>query len=146
MKAFTVGHVGVRHILLHQSCLDFILFHDFSSPHPPPPLPPPCSSYGSYCCDKTPWPKQLGEERVYLAYTSTSKEVRAGTETEAGAEAEAMEGCCLLACSPPGLVSLLSDGAQGWHQLKDGTIHDGLGLSPSITKKMPHWLACSLIL
>jgi hypothetical protein len=44
------------------------------------------------------------EERVYLAYTSillfTTKEVRTGTLAcqEAGADAEAMEGCSLLAC------------------------------------------------
>jgi hypothetical protein len=47
--------------------------------------------------------KQVGEERVYLAYTSIllfiNKEVRIGTQTgqEAGADAEAMEGCSLLA-------------------------------------------------
>jgi hypothetical protein len=50
--------------------------------------------------------KQVGEERVYSAYTSTllfiTKEVRTGTQAgqEAGADAEAMEGCCLLACFP----------------------------------------------
>jgi hypothetical protein len=50
--------------------------------------------------------KQVGEERVYLAYTSTllfiTKEVRTGTQAsqEAGADAEAMEGCSLLACFP----------------------------------------------
>jgi hypothetical protein len=49
---------------------------------------------------------QVGEERVYLAYTSTllfiTKEVRTGTQAgqEAGADAEAMEGCSLLACFP----------------------------------------------
>jgi hypothetical protein len=50
--------------------------------------------------------KQVGEERSYSAYTSIllfiTKEVRTGTQTgqEAGADAEAMEGCYLLACSP----------------------------------------------
>ena len=57
--------------------------------------------------------KQLGEERVYWAFTSTTlfiEEVRTGTHMwqepkqgrnlEAGAGAEAMEECCLLACSP----------------------------------------------
>jgi hypothetical protein len=29
-------------------------------------------SWGFYCCDKTPPSKQLGEERVYLAYTLIS--------------------------------------------------------------------------
>jgi hypothetical protein len=48
--------------------------------------------------------KQGGEERVYLAYSSTllfiTKEVRTGTQAgqEAGADAEAMEGCDLLVC------------------------------------------------
>jgi hypothetical protein len=50
--------------------------------------------------------KQAGDERVYSAYTSTrlfiTKEVRTGTQAgqEAGADAEAMEGCYLLACFP----------------------------------------------
>jgi hypothetical protein len=49
--------------------------------------------------------KQVGEERVYSAYTSIllfiTKKVRTGTQAgqEAGADAEAMEGCSLLACS-----------------------------------------------
>ena len=48
--------------------------------------------------------KQIGEERIYLAYTSKqlfiTKEVRTRTQAgqEAGADAEAMEGCYLLAC------------------------------------------------
>jgi hypothetical protein len=50
--------------------------------------------------------KQVGEGRVYSAYTSTllfiTKEVRTGTEAgqEAEADAEAMERCPLLACFP----------------------------------------------
>jgi hypothetical protein len=56
--------------------------------------------------------KQVGEERVYSAYTSTllfiTKEVRTGTQAgqEAGADAEAMEGCSYWLASP-GLLSLL---------------------------------------
>jgi hypothetical protein len=48
--------------------------------------------------------KQVGKERVYSAYTSIllliTKEVRTGTQAgqEAEADAEAMEGCSLLAC------------------------------------------------
>ena len=48
--------------------------------------------------------KQVGEERAYSAYTSTllliTKEVMTGTQAgqEAGADAEAMEGCSLPAC------------------------------------------------
>jgi hypothetical protein len=48
--------------------------------------------------------KQVGEERVYSTYTSTllfiTKDVRTGTQAgqEAGADAQAMEECSLLAC------------------------------------------------
>jgi hypothetical protein len=48
----------------------------------------------------------IREERVYSAYTSIllyiTKEVRTGTQAgqEAGADAEAIEGCSLLACLP----------------------------------------------
>jgi hypothetical protein len=48
--------------------------------------------------------KQAGEERVYSASTLLFiiKEVRTGTQAgqKAGADAEAMEGCSLLACFP----------------------------------------------
>jgi hypothetical protein len=50
--------------------------------------------------------QQVGEERVYLAYNSMllfiTKEVRTGTQAgqEAGADAEATEGCHLLDCIP----------------------------------------------
>jgi hypothetical protein len=49
--------------------------------------------------------KQVGEERVYSAYTSIllfiTKEVRSGTQAgqKAGTDVEAMEGCSLLAYS-----------------------------------------------
>jgi hypothetical protein len=49
---------------------------------------------------------QIGEERVYSAYTSIllfiTKEVRTGTQAgqEAGADAESVEGYSLLACFP----------------------------------------------
>ena len=65
----------------------------------------PCLSQGFYSCTNI-IKKQVGEERVYLAYTSIllfiTKEVRTGTQAgqEAGADAEAMEGCYLLACLP----------------------------------------------
>jgi hypothetical protein len=54
--------------------------------------------------------KQVGEERVYSAYTSIllfiTNEVSTGTQAvqEAGADAEAMEGCFLLACSACSLI------------------------------------------
>ena len=44
---------------------------------------------------------KFGEERVYLAYTSISLfiiEESQDRNLEAGTDAEAMEGCCLLAC------------------------------------------------
>jgi hypothetical protein len=50
--------------------------------------------------------KQVGEERVYSAYTSIllfiTKEVRTGTQAgqKAGPDAEAMGGCSLLAFFP----------------------------------------------
>jgi hypothetical protein len=55
--------------------------------------------------------KQVGEERVYLAYTSIllfiTKEVRTGTQAgqEAGADAEAMEDVPYWLASP-GLLPL----------------------------------------
>jgi hypothetical protein len=64
--------------------------------------------------------KQVGEERIYSAYTSIllfiTKEVRTGTQAgqEAGAEAEAMEGCSLLACSALSLIEPRLP-AQRWH-------------------------------
>jgi hypothetical protein len=50
--------------------------------------------------------KQVGEERVYSAYTSKllfiTKGIRTGTQAgqKAGADAEAMEGCFLFVCFP----------------------------------------------
>jgi hypothetical protein len=68
--------------------------------------------------------KQVGEERVYSAYTSillfVTREVRTGTQAgqEAGADAEAMEGWSLLACfswlAQPALLSNPRLPAQRW--------------------------------
>jgi hypothetical protein len=63
-------------------------------------------SQGFYSCTNIMTKKQVGEERVYLAYSSIvlfiTKEVRTGTQAgqKAGDDAEAMEGCSLLACFP----------------------------------------------
>jgi hypothetical protein len=63
-----------------------------------------CLGQGFYSCTNIMTKKQVGEERVYSAYTSIllliTKEVRTGTQAgqEAGADAETMEGCSLLAC------------------------------------------------
>jgi hypothetical protein len=73
--------------------------------------------------------KQVGEERVYSAYISTllfiTKGSQAGTQAsqEAGADAEAIEGCSLLACFPwlAQPVLLLNQD----YQPRDGTTHKG---------------------
>jgi hypothetical protein len=63
-----------------------------------------CFTQGFYSCTNIMTKKQVGEERVYLAYTSiccsSPKEVRTGTQAgqKAEADAEAMEGCSLLPC------------------------------------------------
>jgi hypothetical protein len=63
-----------------------------------------CLSQGFFFCTNIMTKKQVGEERVYSAYISIllfiTKEIRTGTQAgqEAGADAEAMEGCSLLAC------------------------------------------------
>jgi hypothetical protein len=65
-----------------------------------------CLSQGFHSCANIMTKKQVGEERVYSAYTSIlpfiSKEVRTVIQAgqKAGADAEAMEGCSLLACLP----------------------------------------------
>jgi hypothetical protein len=91
--------------------------------------------------------KQVGEERVYSAYTSTllfiTKEVRTGTHAGqgAGADAEAMKGCSLLAwfflaCSACSLREPKD------YQPRDGPTHKGpnmvnqLPLSAFVTKKL----------
>jgi hypothetical protein len=86
-------------------------------------------SQGFYSCTNIMTKKQVVEERVYSAYTSIllfiTKEVRTGTQAgqEAGADAEAMEGCSLLAGSP-GLLSLLSYKTQDY-QPRDDPTHKG---------------------
>ena len=62
-----------------------------------------CLSQGFYSCTNIKTKKQVGEERVYSAYTSTLLFITKGSQEagqEAGADAEAMEGCYLLACFP----------------------------------------------
>jgi hypothetical protein len=76
--------------------------------------------------------KQVGEERVYSAYTSIllfiTKEVRTGTQAgqEAGADAEAMEGWL----ASPGLLSLLSYRTK---TMSPEMVPPTRGLSPLIT-------------
>ena len=65
-----------------------------------------CLSQGFYSCINIMTKKQVGEEgfiQLTLPHCCPSpKEVRTGTQAgqEAGADAEAMEGCFLLACFP----------------------------------------------
>jgi hypothetical protein len=87
-----------------------------------------CLSQGFYSCTNM-TKKQVGEERVYSAYTPycclSPKEVRTGTQAgqKAGADAEAMEGCSYWLASP-GLLSLLSYRTQDY-QPRDGPTHKG---------------------
>lgn len=56
------------------------------------------SYYHPHCCDKTLTKHDLREERVCLAYWSTSKGSQ-GKDLKTGTEAETTEDCCLLTCS-----------------------------------------------
>ena len=66
----------------------------------------PCLSQGFYSCTNIMTKKQVREERVYLTYISILLLIPKGCRTRtqagqgAGADAEAMEGCFLLACFP----------------------------------------------
>jgi hypothetical protein len=57
-------------------------------------------SQGFYSYTNIMTKKQVGEERVYLAYTSMLLFITKGTQAgqKVGADAEVMEGCSLLAC------------------------------------------------
>jgi hypothetical protein len=68
--------------------------------------------------------KQVGEERIYSAYISKLLFITKGSQAgqEAGADAEAMEGC-LLACFPwLGQPALLEHQD---YQPRDGPTHKG---------------------
>ena len=72
-----------------------------------------------------------GEERVYLAYASTSlfsTEGSQGRNLEAGADAGAMEGCCSWLASHD-LLRLLSYRTQD-HQLRGSPTYNELGPPP----------------
>jgi hypothetical protein len=99
-----------------------------------------CLSQGFYSCTNIMTKKQVGEERVYSAYISIllliSRGCRTGTQAGqgAGADAEAMEGCFLLACFPwlaqPALIEPRLP-AQRWYHLQ------GALPSSSLIEKMP---------
>jgi hypothetical protein len=67
-----------------------------------------CLSWGYYCCDETLGPKkQVREERTFGSHfhiavhhqRKSGQEFKQGRNLEAGADAEAMKGCCFLTCS-----------------------------------------------
>jgi hypothetical protein len=78
-----------------------------------------------YSCTKTSWPRSKGRKEFIHFYIAVHHQRKSGQELtqdrnlKARADAEAMEGCCLLDCFPllaqfafiwnPGLP------AQGWH-------------------------------
>ena len=77
-------------------------------------------SWSFYCCDKTPWPKLLGEERVYFILHPVVHHVgKVGQELKVGTALPHRGHVCLLACTPwlaefafiyhPGPL------VQGWH-------------------------------
>lgn len=61
-----------------------------------------CPQLAFYCCDQTPELNVTGEEKIYVAQTSTSfsssSEKTRGRYLEAGTEVEAPEEGCLLLC------------------------------------------------
>ena len=78
--------------------------------------------------------KQVGEEKVYSAFISSLLYITKGSQDrnlEAAADAEALQGCCLL-LAHHGLLSLLSYRTHD-HQPRDGTTQHRLGPPPSIT-------------
>jgi len=78
---------------------------------------------------------QVEQERVYSVYTSILLFITKGSQDrnlEAGANEEAMEGCCLLSYSLSYLLSLPSYRTYN-HQLRDGTTHNRLSPAPSTT-------------
>jgi hypothetical protein len=92
-------------------------------------------------CDQ----KHLGEDYRVLHHSPSLREARTGTQgrnLEAGADAEAMEGCCLLACSSwfsqSAFIQNPGPSAQGWpHPQWAGSTHNGLGPpQQSLIKKM----------
>lgn len=108
------------------------------------------SSFVFCCCDKTSWPKQRGEKRVYLASSSQLQSImnwsqcrNSGRNPEAGTGAEtwALFTCLVLI----GLFSLLSHTTRD-HLRPSGIACYRLGPPTSITDGtyMPVWWRHSL--
>jgi hypothetical protein len=100
-----------------------------------------CLSQGFYSCTNIITKKQLGRKWfIQLTFPhccSSLKEVRTGTQAgqKAGADAEAMEGCSLLACSACSLIEPRLS-AQRWSHPQ------GAFPSWSLIEKMPYsWIS-----
>jgi hypothetical protein len=108
-----------------------------------------CLSQGFYSCTDIRTKKQVGEERVYSAYTSTLLFIskgspdrnshRAGTWRQELMQRPWRDAAYWLAS--PGLLSLLSDRTQDY-QPGDGTTHNGFSHPLSLIEKMPYsWIS-----
>jgi hypothetical protein len=77
-------------------------------------------------------PKKLvGEEKVYLAYTSMSLFITKGSQDNNSNRAVSWSQELMQ------MQRLRRGAASQNHQFQDGIAHNGLGLPPSIMKKMP---------
>jgi hypothetical protein len=89
--------------------------------------------------------KQVGEEKVYSAYTSTLLFITKGSQDRnshrAGTWREEMMGVAAYWLASPALLSLLSYRTQN-HQPRDGTTHNGPFHPQSLIEKMPYsWIS-----
>ena len=93
---------------------------------------------GFCCCGETPYPKQFGDERVYLVYTSTSRLIIEGSQDRKSNRAGTWRPKVIwrgaaYRLATHGLLSLLSyRNHDDWP--RDSTAHNGLG-PPSITNE-----------
>ena len=85
--------------------------------------------------------KQLGEERVYFLL-QLSGHIPPLTEVRAGTQAEAVEECFVLACSP--WISQPAFLHSSDHLSRVGTAHSALGSHQSLNEKMLNRLASRL--
>jgi hypothetical protein len=108
-----------------------------------------CLSQGFYSCTNIMTKKQVGEERVYSAYTSTLLFITKGSQGRNSHRAgtwrqELMQRPwrdVLYWLASPGLLSLLSYRTQD-HQPRDGTTHNGPSHPRSLIEKMPYsWIS-----
>ena len=101
---------------------------------------PQCLSQGFYSCTNIMTKRQVGEERVYSAYTSTLLFITKGSQDRNSHRAGTWRQELMQRpwrdvtywIASPGLLSLLSYRTQDY-QLRVGTTHNGLGPPPLIT-------------